>query len=552
MSNASGSFSNPTTIGTLASTLNTSIYAIVPSDIPVGSGYRIRVISSSPALVGTDNGLNINLNQTNCVNTTVVLTASPIVAVEYFIDTDPGVGLGTPITITGGMSIALNTNIQLPTLVAGFHNLFMRSKDAKGDWSLYEGRVFYVQPTKVVLATTPITTAEYFFDNDPGVGKATALTSFTSANDINLNRKVSVTGLTSGFHNLFIRTKDTKGKWSMYEGRIVYIQPNITSTIAEPIVSGEYFFDKDLGVGAGIPINTGTETVSLSLNLPSITSSPLLSGTHNVFIRVKNKAGKWGMAERREFSICTNILGSPVVTGGSTLCPGSTLTLTAGNVTGATSYKWTGPNNFTATTQSISVSATTALQTGLYTVAAVNGTTGCGVGNPTKVNVVINETPVPTGLINQTLASEKTVADIVVTGTGVKWYNSASDASAGLNPILSTTVLQNAKTYYATQTLNGCKSTTSLAVTVTVSLGINDFDLNAFSYYPNPVSDELNLSYSYGLTSVKVIDILSKQVYFKKLKTNSTKIDMSSLVRGAYFVEVKSNKGSKIIKIIKK
>ncbi len=84
------------------------------------------------------------------------------------------------------------------------------------------------------------------------------------------------------------------------------------------------------------------------------------------------------------------------------------------------------------------------------------------------------------------------------------------------------------------------------------SLVVNKFDNKAFAYYPNPVSDELNLSYSYGLTSVKVTDIMGRQLYFKKLNENAVKVDMSGMSKGVYFVEVTSNNSSKTIKVIKK
>src|ERR1043165_3487095 len=57
LSNAAGSFAAPVAIGTLASTANTgTIAATIPCGTPTGSGYRIRVISSAPAVIGSDNG----------------------------------------------------------------------------------------------------------------------------------------------------------------------------------------------------------------------------------------------------------------------------------------------------------------------------------------------------------------------------------------------------------------------------------------------------------------------------------------------------------------
>lgn len=63
LSNAAGSFVAPTAIGTLVSTANTgTITCTIPCATPAGSAYRIRVISSTPPITGTDNGVNITVN----------------------------------------------------------------------------------------------------------------------------------------------------------------------------------------------------------------------------------------------------------------------------------------------------------------------------------------------------------------------------------------------------------------------------------------------------------------------------------------------------------
>jgi len=63
LSDANGSFTAPVTIGTLAGTLPGTITGTVPNIMPEGTGYRIRVLSSSPAATGTDNGSDLNLVQ---------------------------------------------------------------------------------------------------------------------------------------------------------------------------------------------------------------------------------------------------------------------------------------------------------------------------------------------------------------------------------------------------------------------------------------------------------------------------------------------------------
>lgn len=64
LSDASGSFAAPISIGTLNSTASgaLSIATSIPSGIAVGTGYRIRVVSSSPVTTGTDNTANLIIN----------------------------------------------------------------------------------------------------------------------------------------------------------------------------------------------------------------------------------------------------------------------------------------------------------------------------------------------------------------------------------------------------------------------------------------------------------------------------------------------------------
>jgi hypothetical protein len=82
LSNASGSFTTPIIIGSLMSTANVGF---IPSTIPCttlsGTGYRIRVVSTAPATIGTDNGTNIIINSTSNPTITIAqVPANPVCA----------------------------------------------------------------------------------------------------------------------------------------------------------------------------------------------------------------------------------------------------------------------------------------------------------------------------------------------------------------------------------------------------------------------------------------------------------------------------------------
>jgi hypothetical protein len=59
LSDVLGDFSNPIVIGQLSSTVSGSIPVTFPSNLPYGSGYRVRVVSSTPLVIGTNNGSDL-------------------------------------------------------------------------------------------------------------------------------------------------------------------------------------------------------------------------------------------------------------------------------------------------------------------------------------------------------------------------------------------------------------------------------------------------------------------------------------------------------------
>lgn len=67
LSDSAGSFASPQVIGTLNSTASGTnmIIAIIPGNTPAGTGYRMRVVSSSPAATGSNNGTDLTINTGN-------------------------------------------------------------------------------------------------------------------------------------------------------------------------------------------------------------------------------------------------------------------------------------------------------------------------------------------------------------------------------------------------------------------------------------------------------------------------------------------------------
>ena len=83
------------------------------------------------------------------------------------------------------------------------------------------------------------------------------------------------------------------------------------------------------------------------------------------------------------------------------------------------------------------------------------------------------------------------------------------------------------------------------------SLGSISFDNANFSYYPNPVKNILNLSYTQNISSVVVFNLLGQEVVSRAVNANHSQIDMSHLPTGTYMVKVTADNQVKTIKVIK-
>lgn len=200
----------------------------------------------------------------------------------------------------------------------------------------------------------------------------------------------------------------------------------------------------------------------------------------------------------------------------------------------------------------------TALTNGM-TYFASQTIDGCESAERASATVTIVETVnAPSGGDTQTInvenANEATLQDIIVSisiGGSITWYASEEDALAGTNPLPPDTILESGVTYYATQTIGSCTSEGVFSVTVDVVLGQDDFDMQAFTFYPNPVTDILNISYNSDITAISVHNMLGQQVLVQQPNAVQAVIDMAALQSGTYMVSITAGKAIKTIKLVK-
>ena len=213
---------------------------------------------------------NGNWSGTQYYLVTLPHTSDVVDRVEYFWDTDPGMGNGVSSSVeASGMA---NLSISTEELGAGIHVLGVRAYN--GNWSA----------TQYYLVTLPHTSnvvdrVEYFWDTDPGMGNG--ITQSADASGI-ADLSILTEGLAEGLHVLGIRAYN--GNWSATQYYLVTL-PH-TSDVVDHI---EYFWDKDPGIGkATQQAMTNTEGESVArLELPTDTLS---DGLHLLGMRSANKS----------------------------------------------------------------------------------------------------------------------------------------------------------------------------------------------------------------------------------------------------------------------
>jgi len=186
------------------------------------------------------------------------LTQPPadITGFEYLIDNETGAGTGTWISATmSGDSAIKTTDIPTAGFSPGYHKLIVRSKDTDGLWSTAVARKFYIYDTTYTSLTrepSKLVAAEYYFDEDTiPQGQGNSL-SITSGDEVQWTGNISVEGLLSGKHVLFIRVKDSVGLWSL-----AYAKPfnvvDLTIETNSPICQGTSDGKAKVTVEGGTP-----------------------------------------------------------------------------------------------------------------------------------------------------------------------------------------------------------------------------------------------------------------------------------------------------------
>jgi hypothetical protein len=157
-------------------------------------------------------------------------------------------------------------------------------------------------PTPVPAAS--LSQLEYFIDRDPGVGNGRSVTIPAGTDLVSFNFQADLSGIASGFHRIYLRSREQNGAWSMtnnffFDNFALPVYPAAQAPL-QNLVQAEYYIDTDPGFGnaIAIPLTVITDLVNQQL---AINISGLTPGIHRVYVRTKDADGKWSLINFGQF-----------------------------------------------------------------------------------------------------------------------------------------------------------------------------------------------------------------------------------------------------------
>jgi len=149
LSDAAGNFAAPVNLDTLPATSSGTITCTIPSNTPGGAGYRIRMVSTNPAIISNDNGTNIVVNVTPVITTIAPASRCDSGTVNLGAAANAGT-LDWYAASSGGSSLGTGTVFTTPSLT--LTTVYYVSAGNNGCES---ARTAVTATVTVITATTP-------------------------------------------------------------------------------------------------------------------------------------------------------------------------------------------------------------------------------------------------------------------------------------------------------------------------------------------------------------------------------------------------------------
>jgi Secretion system C-terminal sorting domain len=428
LSNAVGSFAAPVNIGNFNGAIGGTIAANIPAATVQGSGYRVRIMSTSPIVTSAINASNITINalpivsiaSTNgnsiCAGGSTILTAS---------------GASTYLWITGAISPAITV-----TSSVGTSTYAVVGKSAQG-CAKSANYTLTTNALPVVTSSPNVSICLGDFKTLTASGAA----SYLWSNGVTTTSTIVAPTATTTFT---VTGKSVQG-CSNTATTIVTVNPAMSLVVNSSNGNSICFGTSTVLSASGASSYVWSNGATTS----SITVSPFI-GTSTYTVTGTNVQG---CTKTATYAVTASTKPTILITStnGNKICAGTSTTLTASNTA---NFIW----NTGATTAAINV--TPVVGTQVYTVTG--GTAGCS----NTASYIVDVVPLPiTNIIssngNSICEGVQTTLTANAGAASYSWNTGETTAAITIKPNVGTTV------YTVTGTnAEGCVNSLSYSVTV--------------------------------------------------------------------------------------
>lgn len=537
LSDSTGSFANPVNIGNVTATASGNVTVTIPANTPLGNLYRIRFVSSSPAVTGGDNGFDITIEgpavsaiaatgaTTFCAGDSVYLqSTSTATGYSYqwqLNGVDVANAIGTDLYANAAGNYTLNTTNSCGTVAS--NSIAVNVNPLPLAFILSTGTSFCSGDSLVLNALTDSTYSyQWQLNGVDIIGEILPSLTVTQAGDYNVVVGNGLCGTSTSsivqvaVNAATIATVNTPLSTAICAG---------DSVLLSAVTDSTYSYQWQLN-GADI---TGEITSLLMVTQ---------AGDYSVIVN-----GLCGADTSAALTITINPLPTAIITSGNTtVCANDSVTLSAGSGTGYT-YQWqlNGVDIIGETQISYTV-----LSGGNYTAVVSNS-----CGNATSNTIAVTVYPVVTAPV----INLQTDSLVSTPASSYQWYYGGV-AIPGANSAYYVPTQNGAYTVVITDA-NGCTAVSSIFAMTTV--GIRDVNAaGSMNVYPNPASDVVFVEGNSSSPAV-IISVLSTsgQLIRSATQTVSGKnfksiIDVSKFAKGLYVLKIENGDAVSYLKVVKK
>lgn len=521
LSDASGSFTSAVNIGTLSATAAGTINAIIPSNIPSGAGYRVRITSSSPAIISFDNGGNMTIG-----NPAITVNSGSICVGDSYTITPAG---AMTYSYSGGSSIVAPASSTV-YIISG--------SDINGCVSSINSSVTVNSLPLIAVNSGTVCSGETFTMMPSGGSTYSFSSAGNTVTPVN-NASYTVTGtdmngcINTAVSSVTVNTSATISPITGSQTNCVGITNTYSIASVIDAVSYNWLLPSEL---TGSSVNTNSISVSPSIN------------TLAVSVLSVNVTNACGVSNTQTISIYISTPSSQFISTQSTVCANSQATISAtDDNANIINYTWSTPAQTICSSLSCNSITDSPSETTTYSLTVTD------VYNCTQTyEYTMNTIPTPTVLATTSNTLICTGNSATLTAIGADTYLWSSGSSSDTEVVSPTSLTD----YTVTGTgVNGCSSNAIVTQSVSLCTSIESLAANnQIDLYPNPTTGVLNfdLKTINPDTKIHVYNTLGVLVLSENLTNTGNQIRIDALSTGMYVAKITENNRVLFVKKIVK